>query len=133
MRVFSSGPLIAAEMSGGGQLSIDGMAPGQSRSAIVTVSNTGSAAAVFRVDTRLADHVGAGGVPLSSELTLRVAPVAGGAPLYRGSLAGMAHLALGRIAAGVKREYRFTVALPRSAGNEVAGASLSAAFAWNAS
>ncbi|HEY8810258.1 MAG TPA: hypothetical protein VIM28_09575 [Solirubrobacterales bacterium] len=44
----------------------------------------------------------------------------------------MPRLALGQIPAGVQRTYRFLVALPRSVGNEVAGSSLSASFAWNA-
>jgi hypothetical protein len=132
VQVFSSGPLIAAETSGGDRLSIDGMVPGQSRSATIRLSNTGSAAAVFGLTTHIADRVGPGGAPLSGAMTLRVQPAGASAPLYAGALAQMPHLALGRIPAGGERAYRFTVALPRSAGNVVAGASLSAGFAWNA-
>ena len=55
VQVFSSGSLIAAETSGGGQLSIAGMAPGQSRSATIRVSNTGSAAAAFSLAAHLVD------------------------------------------------------------------------------
>jgi hypothetical protein len=132
VQVFSSGPLIAAETSGSDRLSIDGMVPGQSRSATIRLSNTGSAAAVFGLSTHIADRVGPGGAPLSGAMTLRVQPADGGAPLYTGTLAQMPHLALGRIPAGSARAYRFTVALPRSAGNDVAGASLSAGFAWTA-
>ncbi len=133
VQVFSSGPLIGAETSGGGQLSIAGLVPGQSRSATIRVSNTGSAAAAFSLAAHLVDRVGPGGAPLSAAMTLRVqAAGPAGAPLYAGSLARMPRLALGHIPAGAERAYRFTVALPGSAGNEVAGSSLSAGFAWNA-
>jgi hypothetical protein len=133
VQVFSSGPLIAAESSGGGQLSIAGMVPGQSRSATIRVSNMGSAAAALSVAAHLVDRVGPGGGRLSSALTLRVQPVGSdGAPLYVGALAGMPRITLGRIPAGAERALRFTVALPAGAGNRVAGSSLSAGFAWNA-
>jgi hypothetical protein len=132
VQVFSSGPLIAAEASGGGELSIAGMAPGQSRSATIRVSNTGSGIAAFSLAAHLVDRVGPGGAPLSAAMSLRILSVGGGAPLYAGSLAQMPRLALGRIAAGGEQAYRLTVALPNSVGNEVAGSSLSAGFAWNA-
>jgi hypothetical protein len=133
VQVFSSGPLIAVETSGGGRLSIDGMVPGQSRSATIRLYNTGSGSSEFSLSTRLVDRVGPGGASLSAALTLRVQPAgAGGVPLYVGSLARMPRLALGRIAAGRERSYRFTVTLPSNVGNEVAGSSLSTSFAWNA-
>jgi len=131
VQVLSSGPLIDAETSGGGRLSIAGMAPGQSRSATIRLSNTGSAAAAFSLAAKIADRVGPGGAPLSGAMTLRVQSAGAGAPLYAGALAEMPRLALGRIPAGGERAYRFTVALPSSVGNEVADSSLSAAFAWN--
>jgi hypothetical protein len=133
VQVLSSGPLIAAETSGGDRLSIAGMVPGQSRSATIRVSNTGSAAAAFSLAAYIADRVGPGGAPLSAAMTLRVQPArSGGAPLYIGSLAQMSRLALGRIPAGAERAFRFTVTLPGSTGNDVAGSSLSAGFAWSA-
>ncbi|HEX6687088.1 MAG TPA: hypothetical protein VF085_00310 [Solirubrobacterales bacterium] len=132
VQVFSSGPLIAAEASGGGQLSVAGLIPGQSRSATIQVSNTGSATAAFGLAAHLVDRVGPGGAPLSDAMTLRILPAAGGAPLYAGSLGHMSRLSLGQIPAGAQRAYRLTVALPRSVGNEVAGSSLSAGFAWSA-
>jgi hypothetical protein len=132
VQVFSSGPLIGAETSGGGQLSLAGMVPGQSRSATIRLSNTGSAAAAFGLTTHVVDRIGSGGAPLSGAMTLRVQSAGASAPLYVGTLAEMPRLALGRVPAGGERAYRFTVALPSSVGNEVAGSSLSAAFAWNA-
>lgn len=133
VQVFSSGPLVAAQTSGGAQLSIGGIVPGQSRTATIRVSNAGSEAAAFSVTTRIADRVGSGGAPLSGAMTLRILTAgAGGPALYQGSLAGMPRLELGRIPAGGARTYRFTVALPRSVGNQVEGSSLSAGFAWDA-
>ncbi len=133
VEVFSSGPLIAVESGAGGDLSMAGMVPGQSRSATIRVSNAGSAAAAFSLAARFADTVGPNGARLSSAMTLRVLPVGtAGKPLYTGSLAGMSRLDLGSIPAGAERAYRFTVTLPRDVGNEIAGSSLSAGFVWNA-
>ena len=134
VQVFSSGPLVAAQTSGGAQLSIAGMVPGQSRTATIRVSNAGSEVASFSLAAQIADQVGPGGAPLSTAMTLRIqAAGVDGPALYQGSLAGLSRLALGQIAAGAERAFHFTVALPAGVGNEVAGASLSAGFAWNAS
>ncbi len=132
IEVFSSGPLVAAESSGGAQLSISGLVPGQSRSARVQVSNAGSEAASFSVSPQLIDRAGPSGMLLSSVLVLRITSTANGAVIYDGAIGAMPNLAVGAIAAGAQRAYRFTVTLPNSVGNEVQGASLSAGFAWNA-
>jgi hypothetical protein len=132
VRVFSSGPAVAVDASGGAQLSVGGLVPGASRSAIIRLSNAGSGAASFALVTRLNDQVRSGGTALSSVLELRVAS-AGGVVLYDGTLAGLQRLPLGRIGAGATRAFRFTVTLPRSAGNAVEGSSLSAGFSWIAS
>ncbi len=129
VRVFSSGSAVAVDAGGGAQLSVGGLVPGASRSATIRLSNAGSGAASFALATHLADQVGAGGTALSSVLELRIAS-RGGAVLYDGTLAGLRRLALGRIGAGATRALRFTVTLPRSAGNAVEGSSLSAGFSW---
>lgn len=132
VRVFSSGPAVVVDASGGAQLSVAGLVPGDSRSATIRLSNAGSDAASFALTTRLSDQVQAGGTPLSSALELRlVSP--GGAVLYDGTLDGLRRLELGRIDAGATRALRFTVTLPHSAGNAVEGSSLSAGFSWIAS
>ena len=133
VRVFSSDSLIAVQAGGGAQLSIDGIVPGQSRTATIRVSNAGSGASAFSLASRTTDRVGAGGAPLSAALRLRIAPAAGGPARYEGSLAGLSRLGLGRIAAGAERAYDFTVTLPRGVGNEVEGSTLSARFSWTAS
>jgi len=129
VRAFSSGPAVAVDADGGAQLSVGGLVPGASRSAMIRLSNAGSGAASFALATHLNDQVRSGGVALSSVLELRIAS-SDGAMLYDGSLAGLQRLALGRIDAGATRAFRFTVILPRDAGNAVEGSSLSAGFSW---
>lgn len=132
VQVFSSGPLLAAQAVGGAQLSIDGIVPGQSRMAMVQVSNAGTGAARFSLASHVTDEVGPGGGALSKAMILQIQAAGDGSILYRGSLAGMSRIAVGQVPAGGERTYRFTVALPGSVGNEVEGSSLSAGFSWNA-
>ena len=132
VQVFSSGPLVAARASGGAQLSIDGIVPGQSRMGMVQVSNAGSGPATFSLASHVIDRVGPNGGELSRAMTLQIVAAGSGAVLYRGPLGGMSRIALGQVPSGGERSYRFTVALPGSVGNEVEGSSLSAGFIWNA-
>ena len=132
VQVFSSSPILAPDTSGGAQLSVSGLVPGQSRTALVRVANPGSAA-VFQLSTSFSDSVGAARVPLSSVLRIEIAVAGSGKALYSGPLAALRGLPLGSLAGGAQRAYRFTVSLPAGAGNAVEGSALSAAFAWNAS
>ena len=132
VRVFSSGGLIAPEVSGETQLSVAGLVPGQSRSATVRVANDAAGAASLSVAPEVADRQAAAGERLSEALTLRVESAAGSL-LYSGPIGRMPRLRLGAIAAGAERAYRFTVTLPRAVGNGIEGSSLSAGFAWNIS
>ncbi len=131
VHVFSSGDLIAPEVSGGTRLSIAGMVPGQSRSATVRVANSGAGAAVLGVAPEVVDRPAASGGKLSESLALRIES-ASGAVLYNGPIGRMPRLVLGGLAAGAQRVYRLTVTLPGSAGNGLEGAALSAGFAWTA-
>ena len=126
VQVFSSSSLLAADASGTAQLSVAGLVPGQSRSAVVRVANPGSAAA-FGLSSRVS------GSPLLADQLLLKIEAASGRTLFAGRLAGLSRLALGTFAAGAQRAYRFTASLPRSAGNDVAGTTVSASFAWSAS
>jgi len=131
LRVFSTGPAVAVDASGVANLSVGGLVPGESRAATIRLSNEGSPASLALV-TKTVDRVGAGGTALSSLLRLRIVS-SGGDVLYAGSLAALPRLSLGRIAAGGSRSFGLIVTMPRSAGNEVEGSSLSAVFAWSAS
>jgi hypothetical protein len=131
VRVFSSGDLIAPQISGETQLSIAGIVPGQSRSATVRVANGGRGAAALSVAPRVLDRPAASGERLSQALALRIESASGDV-LYSGPIGRMPRLELGRVAAGGRRSYRFTVTLPGDAGNGLEGSSLSAGFSWNA-
>lgn len=132
VQVFSSGPAVSIDASGGARLSLSGIVPGESRTATIRVSNAGSAAAGFALTTNLNDRVGPGRQPLSEALDLRIVS-SSGRVLYDGVLAGLDRLQLGQVGAGQARAFGFTVSLPGSVGNEVEGSTLSAGFAWQAS
>lgn len=132
VQVFSSGPAVVVDASGGAQLSVGGLVPGQRRSATIRVSNAGSGAASIALAANSIDRVLPGGAPLSSVLDLHIASPAG-AVLYNGTLAALRHLQLGRIEAGGTRALEFTVTLPASVGNEVQGSTISTGFSWTAS
>lgn len=133
VQVFSSGSLVAAETSGGGQLSIGSMVPGESRLATIRVSNANSGPVELSLAVRAVDQVGPAGVALSDAMTLRIEAAAGGPVLYDGPIGQMQRLGMGSTPAGAAHAYRFTVTLPRDVGNEVQGSSMSAGFTWNAS
>ena len=128
IQVFSSGSLLAVDANGGARLSTVGLTPGESRTAVVRVANSGASLASLGLATRVSDRVGAGGAALSGALLLRIESAAG--TVYSGPIGQMPQLGLGGFPAGVARSFRFTVTLPSDTGNEVAGASLSAEFAW---
>jgi len=132
VQVFASGPLIVADASGGARLSVSDIVPGESRSAIVRVSNEGAEAGAFSLSSSLVDRPGPGGAPLSGALILRIEAAGSGSPLYSGPIGAMPRLRLGAIAPGAARAYRFTVTLPVATGNEVAASRLGASFAWTA-
>jgi hypothetical protein len=58
-------PVQVLGTSSEGRLSIDGMVPGRSGSAIVRLFNVGSGTAAFSLTARIADRLGPGGAPLS--------------------------------------------------------------------
>jgi hypothetical protein len=128
VEVYSSASLVSPAAGGMARLSVSGLVPGQSRSALVRVGNPGSAA-LFGLSSQVTGRATA----LAGALLLKIEAAGSGRMLFSGSLAQMHRLGLGRFAAGAQHAYRFTVTLPSSAGNEVAGSSMSAAFAWSAS
>jgi len=131
LQVFSSSSAVAVEAGGGARLSVAGLVPGQSRTATIRLSNSGSGPVPLFLSTRLDDRVGPGGVALSTLLSLSIASP-GGAVLYSGSLDDLPRLGLGRIGAGASRAFELIVALPSGAGNGVEGSALSAGFSWTA-
>ncbi len=88
------------------------------------------------------DQPGVNGGKLSNAVHLDVQDVTGGGavPVFSGQLAGLQSRALGNIAPGEARTYRFTASLPdtgappspTSGDNAYAGSSLTARYAWTA-
>lgn len=114
------------------------IAPGDSRSATVTITNRDRVPASFTLTKYgLREQPGRGGGELSHRLELRVGEVtdqASPANLYSGALASMPRRTLGTFAPGESRTYRFTVTFAdRQAGladNAYMGGSLSLGFHW---
>ena len=110
------------------------MAPGETRTGEVTIGNGGDVTGEFALaKSGLAD---AGG-PLSATLDLTVDEITAGPPtqVYAGKLAAMGTVALGSIAAGGSRSYRFSVTFPQGSAahdNALQGASASVQFDWSA-
>jgi len=136
---------VAARASAGGSLSLansragaaiftaDNLAPGDSTSGTVPLTNTGTLTGSLALwHTDLTDVPGPGGGALSDRLELTVAEQgAGGGPLYSGRLSAMPVLPLGGLAVGTARTFSFTASLPEGTGdNAYAGASASVRYAW---
>lgn len=117
------------------------IAPGDSHSETVTITNRGRVPASFRLTKYgLREARGQGGGKLSARLTLRVEEIAGqkeAATVYSGAVGSMSPRTLGTFMAGESRTYRFTVTFAdRRAGladNAYMGGSLSLGFRWRSS
>jgi spore coat-associated protein N len=147
-----SGPAVRASSPGGtlslsnsrgpgAILSASGLAPGHSTSGEVTITNEGTLAGELSLSTsKLTDSPGPGGARLSERLALVVQDLTGSITVYSGTLASLDTRALGTIAAGQARTYRFTATLPNggpppgplSGDNAYQGASVSADYRWTA-
>jgi len=114
------------------------MRPGQPSSGTVSLTNTGSVAGALRVarTAGAADVPGPGGGRLSDRLELRVVDVTAAQPatVYSGRLDAMPPVALGTLAPGARRSFRFESTLPAAgaADNAYQGAQLAAGFTWTA-
>ena len=137
----SSGSLSITNSGGTGAIvSLSGMAPGRSVTGEVTITNTGTLAGELSLASeQLTETLGNGGGRLSRRVEL-VVLANGTSEVYRGPFGDLATRALGSIAAGQARRYRFTAALPdgglpaeaTTGDNAYQGAQLSSAFRWTA-
>ena len=121
------------------------IAPGDTRSATVTITNRGGEPASFSLAKRaVRERPGRGGGRLSDRLELRVEDVtdrSSPTTLYTGAVDLMPRQALGRYMRGESRTYRFTVTFTDRraalgadlADNAYMGASLSLRFHWRSS
>ena len=120
-----------------------GLAPGRSVTGTVQLSNPGTLAGDLGLrQLDVADQPGANGGLLSNAVHLDVKDITGGnlVPVFAGQLASLQNSALGKIAPGEARTYRFTASLPdggpppspTGGDNAYAGSAMSVRYAWEA-
>lgn len=126
-------------------LEVRNLAPGDSRSATVTITNRDGEPATFSLTKYgLREQLGRGGGRLSDRLELRLQEVtdqSSATNLYSGALNSMSRQALGKYVPGESRTYRFTVTFTDRraalgadlADNAYMGGSLSLGFHWRSS
>jgi len=119
------------------------LAPGRSVTGTVQLANSGSLTGALSVQQLdVVDQPGANGGKLSNKVTLNVQDVTGGGavPVFAGQLAAFGTRALGNIAPGAARTYRFTASLPDSGAppsptsgdNAYKGSALAVRYSWTA-
>ena len=119
------------------------LSPGRSVTGTVQLSNTGSLTGDLgfqQLDVQ--DQPGTNGGHLSDAVHLDIDDVTGGSvvPVFAGQLAGFQNRALGSIAPGEARTYRFTASLPDSGAppsptggdNTYAGSGMTVRYLWTA-
>jgi len=120
-----------------------GLAPGQSVSGTVQLSNPGTIVGDLGLEQLdVQDQPGAHGGYLSGAVHLDVQDITGGnlIPIYAGQLASLHPSALGKLAPGQAHTYRFTASLPDSGApasptsgdNAYEGSALTVRYAWKA-
>jgi hypothetical protein len=120
-----------------------GLAPGRSVTGTVQLANAGTVAGDLGLEQLdIQDHPGANGGRLSDVVHLDVQDITGGnlVPVYAGPLASFQTGALGSLAPGQLRTYRFTASLPDSGppaspttgDNAYEGSALTVRYAWKA-
>ena len=120
-----------------------GLAPGRSVTGTVQLSNAGTLAGdlgLHQLD--VVDQPGTNGGLLSNAVQLDVEDITGGnlVPVFAGQLASLQSSALGALAPGQARTYRFTASLPDSGApptptsgdNSYAGSALTVRYSWHA-
>jgi hypothetical protein len=128
----ATGPLVANDHDGSAILSAGALVPGQAQTGDVTISNAGDAAGAFSLSAS-----GAAG-PLADVLDLSVVDATDpqSVTVFAGKLADFHRAALGTVAPGGARRYRFELTypagLPAVADNLLQGASTSVQFDWDA-
>jgi pyruvate/2-oxoglutarate dehydrogenase complex dihydrolipoamide acyltransferase (E2) component len=128
----ATGPLVGTSADGAAILAAQNLAPGDVRAGEITVTNVGDQAGAFALGSEATADSGAG---LAHELDLAVEDVTPGrarAVVFTGRLADLSNVALGSMTQGEAHRYRFTVSLPRAAGNAYQGASTAVTLVWRA-
>jgi hypothetical protein len=139
---FSTGTLVIANSPSTAILSASGLKPGDSSSATVDITNTGSLAGDFALKT---SNAGGANPTLLGQLQLVVldcgAWTTTTAPdcstgttteKYSGTISGLTNAALGNYAGGIKHRYKFTATLPGTTDDTWQGKSATVQFDWSA-
>jgi hypothetical protein len=120
--------------AGSAILNANNLAPGDTSSGTVTITNTGTLAGQFELDkSGLSDVAGPGGGALSGALDLQVQDLNDNSEVYQGALDAMPTRPLGTFQPGESHTYRFTVGLPDRGGavdNLFEGATTSVQYNW---
>ena len=130
----ATGPLIANDHEGHPVLTAAGLAPGETRTGDVTITNAGTGAGTFELAAEGAETSPA----LSEVLELKVLELgdAGPVAVFTGPVARFDAIELGRLEAGGARRYRFSVTYPTgrpaALDNPLQGASTTIALVWRA-
>ncbi len=112
--VISAGTIAVTAAPEAGAISMENLAPGQSQTRMLTVTNTGT----LPVEVSVTEAKRAGITEFYNALAC--AASTGGQPLYEGALAGMATKPV-RIEPGQSAEIEFAITIPAQAGNSLIG------------
>jgi spore coat-associated protein N len=137
--VFTTGTLLIGDSSSSALLNATGLKPGDSSSATVDITNTGSLDGDFALKT-----ANAGGyTALLGQLDISVvdcgawtstAPscTTGTTSVYSGKVNALTNASLGSFAGGIKHRYKFTATLPSSTDDTFQGRTAQVDFTWSA-
>jgi len=106
---------------------MDNMAPGDSESSTLTLTNARNSALTFTVSA-----VKESGDDILMEGLQIVVANADGEALYSGSLSGFNSVDLGAVASNRSKDFTFTMTFPQAAGDEYQGKTLSVKFVFTA-
>jgi hypothetical protein len=134
---------VANSRDGQAIFQAQGLSPGRSVTGTVQLSNTGSLTGDLGFQQLgVQDQPGTNGGRLSDAVHLDIDDVTGGSvvPVFAGQLAGFENRALGSIAPGEARTYRFTASLPDGGAppsptggdNAYAGSGMTVRYLWTA-
>lgn len=137
--VFTTGTLLISNSPSTALLNVTAMKPGDSSSATVDITNTGSLAGDFALKTANAT----GHTALLGQIDVMVldcgawtttAPgcTTGTTSVYSGKVSGLTNSSLGNYAGGVKHRYKFTATLPASTDDTYQGKTAQVDFTWSA-
>jgi spore coat-associated protein N len=136
---FTTGTLLIGNSPSTALLDVTGIKPGDSSSATVDITNTGSLAGDFALNTANAS----GYTALLGQIDLAVvdcgawtstAPSCstGTTSIYSGKVSALTNSSLGNYAGGIKHRYKFTATLPSTTDDTYQGKTAQVDFGWSA-